>query len=174
MIAVGLDPPGLAMTIAVSFYKVDDGRLCAWRATLPRRKPFLGSTMASGRDLPHDLAQFVVESALGLRHGFWSLLASGATFESVPGRRRTKPGQRLVADYKDALNVVEGIVNAHLAAWRAGEPTPVGEALDRMYARWQALAPGEELHVEWTTDRLPGTGRDRRRAGSRRVAPRNG
>ena len=162
------------MTLAVFFYKVDDGRLCAWRANRPRQKPFLGSTMASGRDLPHDLAQFVVESTLGLRHGFWNLLASGASFKSVPGRRRTKPGLRLVADNKDALNVVEGIVNAHVSAWRAGTPTPVGDALDRMYARWQALAPGEELRVEWTSDRLPGPDRDRRRPRSRPPASRNG
>ena len=32
-----------------TFYKVDEGRLCAW----------------GGGDLPHDLAQFVVESTLG-------------------------------------------------------------------------------------------------------------
>ena len=36
--------------------------------------------MASGRgDLPHDLAQFVVESTLELHHGFWGLLANGAS-----------------------------------------------------------------------------------------------
>jgi hypothetical protein len=162
------------MALAVSFYKVDDGRLCGWRATVPHRKPFLGSTMASGRDLPHDLAQFVVESTLGLRNGFWSLLAAGATFKSVPGRRRTKPGQRLVTEHKDALNVVEDIVNTHVSAWRAGERTPVGDALDRMLARWRSLASGEEIRVEWTPQRLAGAGRDRRRAGSRRAAARNG
>jgi hypothetical protein len=46
----------------VAFYKVHDGRLCAWKAAPPRRKRFQGTTMASGRDLPHDLAQFVVNS----------------------------------------------------------------------------------------------------------------
>jgi len=49
-----------------TFYKVDEGRLCAWTATCPRRRPLQGTTMASGRgDLPHDLAQLVVESTLG-------------------------------------------------------------------------------------------------------------
>ena len=45
------------MGMQVAFYKVDDGRLCAWVATPPKRKRFQGTTMASGRDLPHDLAQ---------------------------------------------------------------------------------------------------------------------
>ena len=66
----------------VGFYKVDDGRLCGWTAAPPKRKPFQGTTMASGRHLPHDLAQFVVEKALGLDCGFWGLLAKGATFKS--------------------------------------------------------------------------------------------
>jgi len=80
------------MGMQVVFYKVDNGRLCAWVATPPKRKRFQGTTMASGRDLPHDLAQFVVEATLGLQHGFWGLLANGATFKSVVGRRRTQPG----------------------------------------------------------------------------------
>lgn len=67
----------------VTFYKLDDGRLCAWMATPPRRKRFQGTTMVSGRDLPHDLAQFVVEATLGLRQGFWGLLANGATVRGV-------------------------------------------------------------------------------------------
>jgi hypothetical protein len=44
------------MSMRVAFYKVDDGRRCAWTARIPGRRPFPGSTMASGRDLPHDLA----------------------------------------------------------------------------------------------------------------------
>ena len=67
------------MGMQVVFYKVDNGRLCAWVAVPPKRKRFQGTTMASGRDLPHDLAQFVVEATLGRQHGFWGLLANGAT-----------------------------------------------------------------------------------------------
>ena len=138
----------------VVFYKIDSGRLCAWVATPPKRKPFQGTTMASGRDLPHDLAQFVVETTLGLRHGFWSLLANGATFKSVPGRRRTQPGQQLIRAHSEALNAIEHLVTAHVAAWRTGAPTPAGPALDAMYAQWQALPVGEELHVDWPIQRL--------------------
>lgn len=108
---------------------------------------------ASHTDLPHDLAQFVVEAALGLEEGFWNLVANGATFKSL-GRRPTKPGRQLIADHRAELNQAEGIVNDHVAAWRDGNPTPLGPALDAMLARWRALQVGEELVVEWPTRRL--------------------
>jgi hypothetical protein len=137
----------------VVFNKVDGGRLCGWMAVPPRRKRFQGTTMASGRDLPHDLAQFVVETSLCLRHGFWGLLANGATFKSVPGRRRTQPGRQVIRAHVEALNATEHLVNAHVTAWRTGAPTPVGPALDSMLARWRALPVGEELRVDWMTPR---------------------
>ncbi len=121
----------------IAFYKVDGGRLCAWTAQVSKHRPFQGTTMASGRNLPHDLAQFVAESTLGLPLGFWGLLAGGATFESVR-RRRTKPGRRVISTHRAALIATEHVVNAHVAAWRAKAPTPVGPALDAMLSRWQA------------------------------------
>jgi hypothetical protein len=142
------------MGMQIAFYKVDNGRLCAWAAAFPKHKRFQGTTMASGRDLPHDLAQFVVEATLGLQHGFWGLLANGATFKSV-GRRRTKPGQQLISAHRETLNAIEHDVNAHVAAWRRGAPTPAGPALDTMLARWQTLPVGEELCLDWPTQRLP-------------------
>jgi len=149
----------------VAFYKVDDGRLCSWVAAPPKRKPFQGTTMASGRDLPHDLAQLVVEATLGLQHGFWGLLANGATFRSVVGRRRTQPGQHLIRVHRKALNATEHIANAHVTAWRTGRSTPARAALDAMYDRWRALPVGEELCVDWSTQRIPGVaGRSRRPA----------
>ena len=63
--------PGVAMDVV--FYKEDDGRLCGWRAAPPKRRCFQGTTMASGRDLPHDLAQFVVEVTLGLERLVWMI-----------------------------------------------------------------------------------------------------
>lgn len=142
------------MSMQVAFYKVDNGRLCAWMASPSKRKRFQGTTMASGRDLPHDLAQFVVEATLSLQHGFWGLLASGATFKSVPGRRRTQPGQQLIQAHGAALNATEHLVNAHVAKWRAGASTPIGPALDAMLVRWRALPVGEELRVDWRAPRL--------------------
>jgi hypothetical protein len=142
------------MSMQVAFYKVDNGRLCAWVAAPPKRKRFQGTTMASGRDLPHDLAQFVVEDVLGLRHGFWGLLANGATFKSVAGRRRTQPGRQLIQVHRAALNATEHIVNAHVTAWRMGASTPAAPALDAIYARWKALPVGEELSLDWSIHRI--------------------
>jgi hypothetical protein len=53
-----------ATVMRVEFSKDDGGRLCGWVAAPPKRRPFRGSTMAAGRDLPHDLTQFVIERAL--------------------------------------------------------------------------------------------------------------
>src|SRR5215468_5096352 len=115
----------------VGFSKLDNGRLCAWWAEPPKRRRFQGTTMAAGPSLPHDLAQFVVEATLAIRHGFWGLLANGATFRSV-GLRRTKPGQQLIAEHRAALEAAEHVVNAHVAAWRSGIPPPARPALDDM------------------------------------------
>jgi hypothetical protein len=48
------------MIMRVEFYKGGEGRLCSWVATPPHRRAFEGSTMAAGRDLPHDLTQFTM------------------------------------------------------------------------------------------------------------------
>jgi hypothetical protein len=144
------------MGMEIDFYKVDDGRGCTWVAAPAGRRPFQGSTMAAGGDLPHDLVHFVVESTLDLQHGFWGLVANGASFKSIPGRRPTKPGRQLIKTHGEALNRAEAIVNEHWWAWRRGAATPMGAALDAMTARWQALAVGEPLRVEWPTRRLSG------------------
>ena len=84
------------MIMRVEFYRAGDGRVCGWIATPPRRRPFQGSTMAAGRDLPHDLTQFTIERELGIRAGFWGLLAHGGWFASVPGRKATAEGRAIV------------------------------------------------------------------------------
>ncbi len=105
--------------------------------------------MASGRDLPHDPAQFVVEAALGVWHGFWGLLAKGATFKTVPGRRLTGPGRKLIREHAGDLDAAESAANTHVTAWRSGHQGPVGQALDDMLRRWRALHDGEELRLDW-------------------------
>jgi len=152
---------GVDRIVQVAFYKADEGRLCGWAATPPGRRRFRGSTMASGRDLPHDLAHFVVERALALECGFWGLLAKGATFKSVPGRRPTQPGRQVIRAHRASLDDAERRVNTHVKAWRAGAVTPAGAALDAMLARWRSLAVGEELRLEWPVR----TGQGRRTQG---------
>src|ERR1043165_1644329 len=144
------------MIMRVEFYKVDDGRLCGWFATPPHRRPFEGSTMAAGRDLPHDLSQFTIEQALDIRDGFWGLLAHGASFASVPGRRPTRPGRALVRAHHVALVQVEVVVNRNYLACQRGSEPPLRPTLDAMYARWRALVEGERLTLEWPVRPLPG------------------
>jgi len=112
-------------------------------------------------------------SALDIRDGFWGLLANGASFSSVPGRRPTRPGRELARTHHASLMAVEGVVNGHYQAWRRGDPTPVGASLDVMYARWLALAEGERLVLEWPVSRLPETAsRTARPRAGRRARPR--
>jgi hypothetical protein len=150
------------MIMRVDFYRYGDGRLCGWTATPPHRRQFQGSTMAAGRDLPHDLTQFTIERALDIRDGFWGLLSHGGWFASVPGRRPTAPGRAIVRAHYAALVAVEGIVNGHYLAWKRGAPTPLKPVLDTMYARWLAVGEGNVLTLEWPVHPLPGTvGRSR-------------
>jgi hypothetical protein len=159
-----------AMIMRVDFYKASDGRLCGWTATPPHRRQFQGSTMAAGRDLPHDLTQFTIERALEIRDGFWGLLAHGGWFASVPGRRPTAHGRAIVRAHHAALAAVEGVVNGQYLAWKRGEPTALKPALDAMYARWLAVRESELLTLEWPVDPLPGSvGRSRSKGSRRRL-----
>lgn len=124
------------MVMRVEFSKGPEGRLCSWTATPPHRRPFQGSTMAAGLDLPHDLTQFTIERALDVRDGFWGLLAHGASFASVRGRKPTQPGRALVRAHHAALVAVEGVVNGHYVAWKRGDDQTV-----RPYSR--AARPNE-------------------------------
>jgi hypothetical protein len=157
------------MIMRVEFYKDEEARLCGWVAAPPHRRPFQGSTMAAGRDLPHDLAQFTIERALDVRDGFWGLLAHDGSFGSVPGRRSTKPGREIVRAHYAALVAIEAVFSGHYFAWKRGEDTPLKPALDAMYVRWLALPPGQRLVLEWPVHPLRGSaGSSRRRRVGRR------
>jgi hypothetical protein len=160
------------MIMLVDFIKGGDGRLCSWIATPPHRRPFQGSTMAAGRDLPHDLTQFTIERALDIRDGFWAVLAHGGSFPSVPGRRPTPQGRAITRSHEAALVATESVVNGHYGAWKRGEPTPHKPALDTMYARWLALHEGDRLTLEWPVNALPGAARSGSRQARKSRSPR--
>ena len=84
--------------------------------------------MAAGGDLPHDLATYVIEAALGLEHGFWGCVADGATFKTL-GRKRTPQGRAVIGRHAAELDAAEIEVNAVYFAWRRGESTPVDDDL---------------------------------------------
>jgi hypothetical protein len=105
--------------------------------------------MAAGRDVPHDLATFVIEEALGIEHGFWGCVADGATFRSLR-RTRTQPGREVIRRHVDELDDAERRVNEVYFAWREGRPTPADGALDAARAEWRALPEHGELVRVWS------------------------
>lgn len=131
----------------VTFHK--RGRVCGWTALRAPRTVVPGPMMAAGRDLPHDLATFVIEGGLGIEHGFWGCVAAGATFKTL-GRKRTPQGRAVIAKHVDALDAAEVRVNAVYFAWRDGTATELDGALDEMLERWRATPDGGDLLVEWT------------------------
>ena len=104
--------------------------------------------MAAGKGIPHDLAQYVIEAATGYENGFWDLVAKGATFKST-GRRKTKPGRAVIADHRSELAGAENLAGLHLALWKAGDPSPVSDALSRALEQWNGLSEGDRLVFEW-------------------------
>lgn len=128
--------------------KLAKGRACGWTALRPPRTVVPGPTMAAGGDVPHDLATFVIEAALGIERGFWGCVAEGATFRSL-GRKRTPQGRAVIASHKADLDDAERRVNDVYFAWRRGEATPVDQELEEARRAWKRLTEGEELVLEW-------------------------
>ena len=113
----------------VEFYRNDEAKVSGWDAVRGKRTRVPGSTMALGRGvISHDLAQYVIEAATGYEHGFWGLLAAGATFKST-GRRRTKPGREVIAAHRAELIASEQLAGLHLTDWQQGRSTSVTAAL---------------------------------------------
>lgn len=132
----------------VRFEKTNAGRTCSWAALRPPRTRVPGTTMAAGGDLPHDLSTFVIEQALGIEHGFWGCVAEGATFKTL-GRRRTPQGRSVIKRNVEHLDAAERRVNEVYGAWKRGETTDAGRALDSMLDRWRTLGEGEQLVLTW-------------------------
>jgi hypothetical protein len=107
--------------------------------------------------IPHDLAHFATEAHFGLEHGFWGLLARGATFTRGTDRRRTRPGRALVIQHRRELHDAEQLGNVHHSMWTNGDPTPVGPTFERLSERWKALPSKGTLTVEWPAKPAPGS-----------------
>jgi hypothetical protein len=141
------------VAMRVAFFVHDPAkRIVGWQADLGKRRRVPGTLMGYGRDMPHDLAQYVIEAATGYEHGFWGLLAMGATFKSI-GHRRTRPGRSVIADHRDELRASEHLASREVAFWRAGVKSPVTVALDRTRAQWKSLPIGDVLVFEWPSER---------------------
>ena len=140
--------------MTVRFERLKDRRICLVTAWAPDRRPFRVSCMGGGDGLPHDLATFAAEQALGVADGFFNLTAHGAMFRSS-GRRLTRPGRAVIVANRAGLDAAEHAVHAAWDAWRAGGPTPAASALDEVNRRWCALRPGESFELDWHRRPLP-------------------
>jgi hypothetical protein len=135
--------------VRVEFFKPTEKRAgCAWVAFRGKRSVVPGTHMAVGRSLPHDLAQYVIEAATGYQHGFWGLLALGATYKTT-GRKVTKPGRAVIVAHRTQLVASEVLAGEHLHHWATGRVTPVTEALHAAFEQWRALSMAERLEFEW-------------------------
>lgn len=134
----------------VEFTKHDrNGRVaCEWTATRAKRSTVPGSYMPAGRDIPHDLGQFVVEATVGVADGFWGMIDRGAAFRST-GRKVTKPGRAIIREHRAELDAAEVIAGTHLAEWRNAGSSPVCAALDAAMTQWSELGDGDSIAFEW-------------------------
>lgn len=118
------------VAVEVTFYKLLEKRVSTWDAVRGKRTRIPGTTIALGRGgMPHDLTRLIVEASIGLHHGFWGSVASGATFRST-GRKRTRPGRAVIAENRRSstrLSIWSAII---LRRWASGAPTPCRQALD--------------------------------------------
>jgi hypothetical protein len=136
----------------VTFRKLALGQ-CYWEAVRAKRARVPGCQMGGyvrPGALPHDLAQFVVEAGLGLRYGFWGLVADGATFRSMD-KRQTREGRAIIRAHRDELNTAEALVNAELETLESGGPSMVKVEFDRIATQWAALPEGGTLEMVWST-----------------------
>jgi len=119
-----------------------------------------------GHGLPHDLCHLVVESELGLRHGFWGLVDQGAEIDLVDNQATlVRAGRRLVDEEGIDLS---GLVEAETAVARLTSPDPearlqrgmqephgidasirIHRRLEDLTRRWAALGDGESITLEF-------------------------
>ena len=113
-----------------------------------------------GTHLPHDLVHYAVERALGMRYGFWGLIAAGARFDSVAAfgarrpRRLAAVDDPLVAAHAAELGEAERVANAVSrpgaeAGLAAGMRAVMDAELARLTTEWHALGVGGVLRLRW-------------------------
>jgi hypothetical protein len=125
--------------------------------------------------MPHDLAHFLVERDLGIAHGVFGQLAEGGTAgtfrraDGVVDRRLKRRSARLLLEHRADLARSERAAGRCMAAWtKGGRPSAdpdverVCASFDEVSARWQELAEGEAVTLEWVEARGPRHARDHR------------
>jgi hypothetical protein len=129
-----------------------------------------------GPGIPHDLLHYLVETELGLRRGFWGLVAEGVDFEALNAKTKNPAQAGLPGDVTELLwsEAVAGALMlslmapeleadacleqaAHNSAKWAIEPPRVDapafrrlqERLDELTREWRSLGEEGALVREW-------------------------
>lgn len=146
-------------------------KISAERASLTCRRPDGTATWSRVHSFfpLHDLAHFAVESELGLRQGFFGLIASGWNLEDFtqPGAAARLPAEGLMAEnlvgaverLGDDLSETEfsavltdSLTAQELPPFRlvaAHELAVIRTKRAALIAQWRALPIGETLHLEF-------------------------
>ena len=154
--------------VPIEFFKPEGRR---YRSVLHRRDGLVieldggGYNKVGGaaRELPHDLAHFVVEDSLGLEAGLWGVLAAGGMFghaKVIAGRRpphAAKRAQAVVDAAGDRLSQAEMLTRfvCDLALDGADRDVQAAAGL-----RGRALVAADERRA--ARERLPRAAQDER------------
>ena len=106
--------------------------------------------------LPHDLAHFVIERALGLTCGFWGSIADGAVFggtEAIPRRRTARVEERARQAMRGASSQIteaEAVVGTVVEIYQRRLDRDWAAARALLGGTWRPARPSRELpsHAE--------------------------
>jgi hypothetical protein len=117
----------------------DDGLTLRLPSQIPRRR------------LPHDLAHFVVERALGLSRGFWGSIAAGAILEGtevLPRRHARGARERsreVMQRTGSQMTEAEALVGTLMRIYEHGLDRDWPEARKLLAAMWRPARPTRPL-----------------------------
>jgi hypothetical protein len=105
--------------------------------------------------LPHDLAHFVVERALGFTWGFWGSIAAGAIFggmEVVPRRRRTarikERSRQVMKDASSRVTEAEAVVGTVVEIYQRRLLRDWSAARALLAGTWRPTHPSRGLPTQ--------------------------
>jgi len=108
--------------------------------------------------LPHDLLHFVAEAELGLDGGVFGDVAAGGNakiFQPVDKAlvaklwRRNRIRKVVLPEGRRSEELAARLEHAYATREYPPELEPVVAKLDELAERWQALAPGESITLDW-------------------------
>lgn len=108
----------------------------------------------------HDICHFVIEKKLHIRKGFWGMLADGYAFNALSGK--DNPQTIDLRFIEQIVGPIQSVYMGHfdkeeLGAYIEHLNFPVKSEdleyclhnISRIMEKWDSLAVGEELELEW-------------------------